>query len=155
MRAALGRGKGAIALLQDDVPGARAGSSAVGACLPDGAPAAPGAVEGATTRLDFGGLSDLIYFQNDTSLDLDDLNITGKNGAQLLPACTGCHCTAPSPPPYAPKRPFALPLSAGVADSQLGQWPTNIKSPTVAQTLPLWPTIGADPGFQASAVACC
>ncbi len=39
---------------------------------------------------------------------------------------------------------------AGAADPQLGSWPEGVESPTVIQTMPLWPSVWADAAFTVS-----
>jgi hypothetical protein len=55
-------------------------------------------------------------------------------------ACPTLHRRAARPDP-------ASMSAAGEADPQLGAWPDITGSPNVIQTLPLWPTTWADPGY--------
>ena len=126
------------------------------------------AADGAMKSLDFGEIPSLLYFRPNSVLIMENLNASGACACsscatgdrlprlpacqpaaaamQLCPSCQTCFTAAAGA-----NEPACRACSgAGPADPQLGSWPVGINSTTVIQSMPFWPTIGADPGFTVS-----
>ena len=97
------------------------------------------AADGALPSLQLGEIEGLLYFKPGSSLRLGNLNISG---AWWVPSSESCLLLSSA----------KCAACAGNADPQIGDWPDAGSSPNVIQSMPLWPTLWADPGFSVSSV---